>query len=379
MVLICIIASMLNSLIFAITPHINKGSLNKISVETACADLKISPEKLKRFEIEYTKNFFDLIFNGFKVEKIDIFRQTFTETNDVLYRVMLEGKAGWVITGDDKIQYQKVYFKGDNGKVNLIYADFYWTDIVHETKERHEIRKNIMPIIKHNKIAGIMVYEIESYVTYEIIDDDLNTDKTYSDDTDAEIFWSDDLSSADMRLYHGSEGDAEKFSAGETTYNNHAYDYQELKPDITIESSKPLIDENDPFKYTIQNAFDKNPATSYVEDTDDDLMYVTLGLRGECNRISIINGYAKNNNLYKKNNRIKEIKSNIYSGGELLREGKEMIDLSDDDLNYQEFKWGPRPSFSVEQIFKGNTYNDTCLAELDYYQVNGGWLFGDIK
>ncbi len=398
MVLICIIAVILNPLVFAITPHINKGTLNEISVETACTDLKISPEKLKRFETEYTKDFFDLIFNGFKVEKIDIFRQTFTETKDVLYRVMLEGKAGWVLTGDDRIQYQKVYFKGDNGKTNLLYADFYWTDIVHGTKERHEIRKNVMPIIKHNKIAGIMVYEIESYVTYKIIDDDLNTDKIYSDDTAAEVFWSDDLSSADMRLYHGAQGDAEKFSAGETTYNNHAYDYQELKPDITIESSKPLIDEKDPFKYTIQNAFDKNSATSYVEDTDDDLMSIEFifhryetGKAVSIEKISLINGYAASQKLYFENNRIKTFYFDSYSINFGKNEEKERENFlksykdiilpespaefyfSIPKLSFNSF------SFSVDAIYKGNKYKDTCLAEFNFYGKDYGWFFGESK
>ena len=380
LVLICIVAVIFNPLAFAITPHINRGTLKEIPIETACKDLKISQEKLKRFETEYTKDFIDLMFIGFEVEKLTTFRQTFSETEDILYRVMLEGKARWVIAGDDKIQYQKVYFKDKSGKANLIYADFYWTDIVHENRGMHEIRKNVMPIIKDNKMAGIMVYKIVTYITHEIIDDDLNTDTTYWTDTEAEVFWNTDFSSADMRLYHGEAGDADKFTAGETTYNVSAYAYQELDPDISIESSKPLIDEKDPFKYTIQNAFDKNPATSYVEDTEDDLLFITIGDGMPSSKIAIINGYAGSESLYKKNNRLKEVSDDIFSeDGSILAKGKNRHILSDSCLDYQLLDWLGYKGISVKSIYKGDYYSDTCVAELDFFSKNSTWIFGGVK
>ena len=159
-----------------------------------------------------------------------------------------------------------------------------------------------MPVIKDNKLAGIMIYGIEQYDKKESLYEMAGHTRIVNHK--AAVYWSDDFSVADLR----------------NTYSN--------EEDIHIDCSKPLIDENDVFRYTIQNAFDKNPATSYVEDTEDDLMYVSLGLsyktvngkmeRIENKKIAIINGYAQNNDLYLKNNRVKEISGNTYSDGKLL-------------------------------------------------------------
>ncbi len=47
---------------------------------------------------------------------------------------------------------------------------------------------------------------------------------------------------------------------------------------IKIEASDYLFDSKCPLKYSIQNAFDGNPATSYVENTEDDLMKIDVWL-----------------------------------------------------------------------------------------------------
>jgi hypothetical protein len=141
-----------------------------------------------------------------------------------------------------------------------------------------------------------------------------------------------------------------------------------LLPDgdsITISASDCLVEEKSPLKYSIQNAFDGDPATSYVENTADDLMKINCSMDGIATRIAIINGYAQNENLYLNNNRIKGIyKTDV---------------LNDRYLNYQ-FKNNGKgsPYFVVRSIYSGSKYDDTCLAELNFY-INNVWLFGDIN
>ena len=68
---------------------------------------------------------------------------------------------------------------------------------------------------------------------------------------------------------------------------------------VTIQASHCLFDSKSPFKYSIQNAFDGNPATSYVENTEDDLMKIDVWLGEAVEQMAIINGYASNEFLYK--------------------------------------------------------------------------------
>lgn len=355
-VFLFIFLGFLTANIFSITPHINKGQLEELSLSQALKELQITENELQQLD----KDFFGVLEenNNFPPvqevnhdEKVQVFKQTFKETDEIFYRVILyteeqipSGRFGY---------FQKGYYSKGTGKPNLIFADFYDAEctVFGQSVTAVQLNYNFMPVIKENKIAGIMIYGIESYK-------ELLHHK-------AAVYWKDDFLTADLR----------------NTYSNQA--------DIYIECSKPLIDEKDTFKYTIQNAFDKNPATSYVEDTDDDLMYVNVGLtyknkKGENEsinnqKLAIINGYAKNLNLYKKNNRVREINGDIYSRGELLFEHKEYVILSDSTFDYQVFNWEPRESFSVKKIYQGTDFNDTCIAELDFFNKKMGWVFGGLN
>lgn len=68
---------------------------------------------------------------------------------------------------------------------------------------------------------------------------------------------------------------------------------------------------------------------------------------------------------------------------EELTDKNEKFKLKDNSLNYQiinlkdaEVKF-TNGYFYVSKIQKGKIYNDTCLAELNFYG-NGSWLFNDI-
>ena len=155
---------------------------------------------------------------------------------------------------------------------------------------------------------------------------------------------------------------------------------------IRIQASSFLFDSKSPLKYSIQNAFDGNPATSYVENTEDDLMKIVfrkIPIRKELQiDFMIINGYAASLSLYNSNNRIKK------SGLKNSDNEPFLVQLNDNDLTYQ-IKSINRPveaytglfEFIVEEIYLGEKYNDTCLAELNFLSVSSknAWIFGDIN
>ena len=138
---------------------------------------------------------------------------------------------------------------------------------------------------------------------------------------------------------------------------------------IGIYSGDFLIDDTEcPLKYSIQNAFDGNPTTSYVENTDNDMIKVEVGVGKEVDKVAIINGYAQNNSLYKSNNRIKTVTDNS---------GSSAFELKDDCLDYQYVPWKGRYLVTTD-IYKGERYNDTCIGELNFL-CNNSWLFGELN
>lgn len=160
---------------------------------------------------------------------------------------------------------------------------------------------------------------------------------------------------------------------------------------INIDASDYLWDEKAPLKYALCNAFDGNPATSFVENTEDDLFDISFnGFGKEYSKkvlLKAINGYAANQNLYNDNNRIITILGNGYTPNykENKMEPLPAIELvfEDNIIKTQKkfFNFNDRIgyfSFSVSKIKKGNKYNDTCLAEFDIFSDEDGWLFGDI-
>lgn len=161
---------------------------------------------------------------------------------------------------------------------------------------------------------------------------------------------------------------------------------------INIEASDYLWDEKAPLKYALCNAFDENPATSFVENTDEDLIDISFNGFGKeySNKVQvkIINGYAANQELYNDNNRIITMLAKGYTPNyiENKMEPLPAIELVFEDkiLNLQkkDFNFNNRIgyfTFSVSKIQNGNRYNDTCLAEFNVFSNEDSWLFGDMN
>ncbi len=99
-------------------------------------------------------------------------------------------------------------------------------------------------------------------------------------------------------------------------------------------------------------------------------------------RIGIINGCAKNKEIYYANNRVKRLQLS-FSEGE-----KRTVDLKDGVLGFQIFKTGRIPSkwvkMTIEDVYKGSKYDDTCISEVFFEEDNygffrpGGW-YEDAK
>jgi hypothetical protein len=161
---------------------------------------------------------------------------------------------------------------------------------------------------------------------------------------------------------------------------------------INITASDFLWDKDEPLKYGLQNAFDGDSTTSYVENTKDDLIFIKFDLLipklRNITEIAMINGYASSSDLYKKNNRLKN--GEIESYKIVTENGNKKLVLNapveflckDDNLRPQHFDFNIKRDGALKiqfiGIYAGEKYNDTCIAELNIKASNNMWLFGDI-
>ena len=215
-------------------------------------------------------------------------------------------------------------------------------------------------IERSNNLKGIMKHHSENMK--EVHSDEDSSQKTinYSGFSNAKYYeWSD---LQNPKKYALISSNVYLFDS----YNNH----------IEIHSTRPLIDKKRPLMYTIQNAFDGNPATAYVEDTGSSNIGITIKMKEERSllMLAIINGYGENIDLYKANNSIKELEiGDDYSTNEVIKLNN-MVDIQ--KLPTKAYK---NSSFCVfsRNLYKGTKYDDTCIAELNLCFKKFGWLFGE--
>jgi hypothetical protein len=177
-------------------------------------------------------------------------------------------------------------------------------------------------------------------------------------------------------------------------------------PNTFIYASECLVDKDMPLRYGLQNAFDNNPATSYVENTNDDLFRVFFDIRDErlfnLEALAVINGYAQNDSLYYSNNRVKRIRYTfsgwvyhnplLFLDETALRDNYEPVTFPERLTYFQTYFAGTPPArptddnninviylgLYINDIYPGNRYNDTCVAEINLL-CDEGWLFGPVE
>ena len=130
----------------------------------------------------------------------------------------------------------------------------------------------------------------------------------------------------------------------------------ELNDYKSVRCGRTLIDAKRPFMYTIQNAFDKNPETAYVEDSENDEITISIVSDTKIKRVGIINGFVKTPNLYASNNRIRKIDINnkIF----------ELNDVHSKDFVFFGIPLSSDIYIKTVELYKGNRYSDTCIAEI---------------
>jgi len=358
----------------AMVPKHNRGTLEEIPFSDLPERLSMPMEEILAPDSEDGPGVSsNLNYTRYAMEQGRAFRQTIENTKIEVYRIVL--KYCQEDQEDDYYPYQKIYIKDDEGNFYSCYEDFIFCPSAFQFGA--SALHGIMLIVRNGQLDGLFI----STLWFLCLDEESLMDEIISFN---EILNQRDFSSIsgpyNRLLKRKNKGTAKVYF-----FNEDKMPITEnTKPDISIQASEPLFDDCDPFRYTIQNAFDQNPATSYVEDTEDDLMEVKLSLNddfrkgeyltkgGFFSQSRVINGYAKNESLYLANNRIKKDYVIFYSDNNLNYQYRDYSKIMTPEYALKVSGY----NFDVLEIYHGNKYNDTCLAELDFQFPTNQWLFG---
>ncbi|MGN0728827.1 NADase-type glycan-binding domain-containing protein [Treponema sp.] len=260
---------------------------------------------------------------------------------------------------------------------------------VYAKQESKEIYKIVALQYRHHGIAegNMETGGCEYFVFNDLLIKELNKDEIGFFITEASIGYQ--ITSKDQKIiysYAKTKNQMEGLNSCDFFRAGNREDFYKVFSDsnrrIRIDASEYLFDSRCPLKYSIQNAFDGNPATSYVENTEDDLFDLEIQGLKDFNVIGLmlINGYAKNTNLYHENNRLADYQYNSKEKERIINNLK----LKDNCLDYQVFDYcfpnNPHTITSgITKVYHGSKYNDTCLAEINIICRNNSFLFGDIN
>jgi len=159
--------------------------------------------------------------------------------------------------------------------------------------------------------------------------------------------------------------------------NDISEEASSINPQFLLYMQDCFVDSSSPLRYALQSAFDGNPDTCLIANTKNALFSISLEKYYDNYRryrpmidikgFAVINGYAQNRELYFNYNRVKKIK------------GTSETELTDGILGFQLFNIQLDNSYiNFTDIYRGEKYNFTCIAELNIKIDQIGWLFGDI-
>jgi len=89
------------------------------------------------------------------------------------------------------------------------------------------------------------------------------------------------------------------------------------------------------------------------------------------NQIQIINGYARDNDIWQKNNRIKKLHFTTTNNKTINIELEDTMDLQTFVYN-ETFYLNPDTKIYIDEIYQGSKYNDTALSEIRFKGLGKG-------
>lgn len=138
---------------------------------------------------------------------------------------------------------------------------------------------------------------------------------------------------------------------------------------IQVFASSTLIDTTGiGFDYSPKQVLDQDFSTSWTEDVEDEGVGEWIRLdfpsQAKINTLGIVPGYARDEEIYAENNRLKSFELEFSDGTKIT---KTLPDTY--GMHFVEFSTVKTTSLklTIKSVYKGSKYNDTCIAELDIW------------
>ena len=202
-----------------------------------------------------------------------------------------------------------------------------------------------------------------AFVGWLLLSDNSNFENHYDEDYE-QSYYDDNYSyENDVDNEYNAEkeaGYANDFSAGEGVF---------------AEASSELEESSD-LTYVAHNAIDGSTSTAWVEGVEGDGIGESISItfdnnENEIDAICVRNGYEKSEDIFYKNNRIKEASVEFEDGSieyfELMDHGYDQIVFFDSP------HWGNSIVLTIESVYPGSRYSDTCVSEIGL--ARGDWAY----
>ena len=140
-------------------------------------------------------------------------------------------------------------------------------------------------------------------------------------------------------------------------------------PSFTMVTASSILHSDGTFNYSIENIIDNDISTSWVEGAEGygqmEWIEFSADTEQKVSQINILNGYCKNQDIYTKNNRIKEVKVEFDDGTYITHTLTDkynewnFIELDEEHIC-------KKIKIYIISVYTGSHYNDTCVSEIDF-------------
>ncbi len=148
------------------------------------------------------------------------------------------------------------------------------------------------------------------------------------------------------------------------------------KSETTYSASSTLKDETDiGFDYSASKVADTDFSTAWTEDATGggvgEWVKITFATTAKLNRLGIVPGYCRAQDIYDANNRVKTLELEFSDGTTVektLTDSYQMHMIDFDTIETDYIK------VTIKDTHKGSLYDDTCVSELDIWSE---WVIND--
>jgi hypothetical protein len=146
------------------------------------------------------------------------------------------------------------------------------------------------------------------------------------------------------------------------------------REDTVADSSSELSDDTGyGFAYHASNVLDLDYSTAWCSDPNDDDSWLRVKFPEQIDfakvgTVGIVPGFARDEDIYSQNNRVKTLEMSYGGMGGIVREYEfeDRYGMQFFEFPQEEGGWSS-VAFRVKDIYSGSKYDDTCISEIDFW------------